>query len=300
MSEYNDIEDFSESIEPATEEDLSINDTEIVDIPEPYDNTITEDIKADICGFWENVDTTKQGAYHKYVLENPTASTVEICDGIDAGNVGAVSNLKIIKDIILGSTLVSQRKPSHLVQTKSKINSMLKTAHFAPETVKYLEYLGEEVQNKIDTFNSESFVADEIKDSILLEKTINSIRNCIYVFTFPQYELYPIKPAKNDFSEAQTYYKVGKTENSAGERIRQMLKTAMPEPTIVKRVYQVPLEEKDNLLKIEKQFHTLLKAAGHKYTDSRQVGDEWFLTSLYFLDTIATMLGLTIQKAADE
>ena len=45
---------------------------------------------------------------------------------------------------------------------------------------------------------------------------------------------------------------------------------------------------------IEQSIHRLLRAADHRKSIGRSAGTEWFLTSLRFLDEVATQKGLTV------
>lgn len=107
----------------------------------------------------------------------------------------------------------------------------------------------------------------------------------IYVYSFPTYILHPRIETTN-----QIFYKVGHSEDDVGKRVSRQARTAMPENPIVLRVYE-PTSDVLPIPKIEERFHRLLKAALH---GSDEGGKEWFLTTLEFLDEIASALGLTI------
>ena len=47
-------------------------------------------------------------------------------------------------------------------------------------------------------------------------------------------------------------------------------------------------------------MHRLLRAADHRQNSGRASGTEWFLTSLKFLDAIATDMGLITYLSIDD
>jgi hypothetical protein len=50
---------------------------------------------------------------------------------------------------------------------------------------------------------------------------------------------------------------------------------------------------------VERQFHGFLRDADHDGTRATRTGAEWFLTSLKFLDRIATTLDLEVRIIND-
>jgi hypothetical protein len=50
---------------------------------------------------------------------------------------------------------------------------------------------------------------------------------------------------------------------------------------------------------VEGQFHRILEAAGHARSVERTAGREWFVTSLRFVDEVASLLKLPILKVND-
>lgn len=134
------------------------------------------------------------------------------------------------------------------------------------------------------------------------ENIMNNLEGCIYVYTFPIYEQNPKEPYYlDDKTELMnTYYKIGQTTKTARERVYNQTKTAHPEPPHILRVYELnenhlpdkPIQKR--LEHIEKIMHNVLKQAGHKEAKQAGVGNEWFVTNIEFLDSIASLLNLTI------
>ena len=54
------------------------------------------------------------------------------------------------------------------------------------------------------------------------------------------------------------------------------------------------------MLKTEQSIFELLRAADHRPAVGRAAGTEWFLTSLKFLDAIASTISLTLRFAIEE
>ena len=113
----------------------------------------------------------------------------------------------------------------------------------------------------------------------------------IYVYTLPHYFRNPVLPADGDVLTARTLMKVGMAENDVIKRFRkQERNTVLPEDPWLLRVYACS----DDVLKMEQSIHRVLKSADHRQSVGRAAGTEWFLTSLRFLDEVATQKGLTV------
>lgn len=113
----------------------------------------------------------------------------------------------------------------------------------------------------------------------------------IYVYTLPHYFKNPVLPANGDVRTARTLMKVGMAENDVVKRFRkQERNTALPEDPWLLRVYACS----GDTYQTEQAIHRLLKSADHRHSVGRAAGKEWFLTSLQFLDEVATQKGLTV------
>ena len=115
----------------------------------------------------------------------------------------------------------------------------------------------------------------------------------IYVYTFPHYMRFPILEAAGAETNPRTFLKVGRSKNMNG-RITGQVRTYMPEPPLVLRMYEVP---EDDLVDVEGRIHEHLKAAGHGRLHTKNTGREWFLTQLQFLDSTTDLMGLELYRA---
>lgn len=108
----------------------------------------------------------------------------------------------------------------------------------------------------------------------------------VYVYCLPFYLAHPF-----DVDTGRTLLKVGHSAVDVFARVAsQSRTTALPEDPVLLRVY--PCESSSRR---EAQFHDRLVRAGHVRPDTTYAGKEWFLTTLEFLDDVATELGLEIQ-----
>ena len=71
----------------------------------------------------------------------------------------------------------------------------------------------------------------------------------------------------------------------------------MPLASVVFPAPRLPIN--NTTLHVENQFHAFLRDADHDGVRGTRTGAEWFLTSLKFLDRIATTLGLEIRIIND-
>ena len=222
------------------------------------------------------------------LLDEGISSNLDLVNAGAAANSGAASNARAIITTILSGTCPSS--PSIAAQAGRAIGGMLRTyTEFSPETKEYLlslrAILDEHAGNieAVEKEDSEIGAASE-----LLERTIESLDG-VYVYTFPTYFRTVQK------SDPERYlYKIGKTDHSSDGRIKeQQRSTNMPEDPWILRVYRsselAPVE-------IERQFHSMLVAAGHGRAPGKRAGREWFFTNLDFLDGIAAMLNLEVHR----
>ena len=112
----------------------------------------------------------------------------------------------------------------------------------------------------------------------------------IYVYTLPHYVRYPF-----DAKTGRTLLKVGHSSVDALYRANSQTRvTSLPEDPWPLRIY--PAEASSH---VERQFHGFLRDADHQGVRGTRTGAEWFLTSLKFLDRIATTVGLEIRIVND-
>ncbi len=110
----------------------------------------------------------------------------------------------------------------------------------------------------------------------------------IYVYALPHYLRHPY-----DASSNRTLMKVGRSDRSVIQRFTEQTRTtALPEEPVLLRVYPAT----EDLPSKERYFHNFLESADHDRSTARTGGTEWFLTSLKFLDQVATSAGLEIVR----
>lgn len=115
----------------------------------------------------------------------------------------------------------------------------------------------------------------------------------IYVYALPHYLRYPY-----DKDSGRTLLKVGRSDRDVIERFRSQTRTtALPEEPVLLRLYPVGGGAPSG--DVERTFHRLLEAADHERSKARTGGTEWFLTSVRFLDEIASTLRLDIREVVD-
>ena len=123
----------------------------------------------------------------------------------------------------------------------------------------------------------------------------------VYVFTYPHY-LRHVTHASSESEKMpdRTLLKVGFTDNGILERVNQETSgTGVPEHRQILRAYLAVAGTSQQNRSFERQFHDLLDAAGHAgprrgSKERQRGGNEWFYTSVEFLDRIADTLGLEI------
>jgi hypothetical protein len=168
-------------------------------------------------------------------------------------------------------------------------------ARFSPETIKILE-------SRIETLNKIRIdpVAEENEDLRIRQRTQSAERQAvagIYVYTLPHYRKHPVEPAIDESLAHKTLMKVGMSDSDVIRRFRhQERNTSLPEDPELLRIYTGATE----MLPLEQRMHRLLRAADHRQNSGRASGTEWFLTSLKFLDAIATDMGLITYLSIDD
>lgn len=160
--------------------------------------------------------------------------------------------------------------------------------NLSPDVIVVLEERIEECSKR-----ASNLVDKEIEDTNVQKKT-QAVEKTgvvgIYVYTLPHYYAFPIWRSEDNILADRTLMKVGKSDSNVIKRFRQQERnTALPEDPRLLRIY-TGVEGKGD---VEKQFHDLLSAADHRRNKARVAGSEWFLTSLKFLDALASQMNLT-------
>lgn len=132
-----------------------------------------------------------------------------------------------------------------------------------------------------------------MKEELVLRQAVIGI----YVYTLPHYYNHPLQASEDDVLADRTLMKVGKSDSDVIRRFREQVRnTALPEDPLLLRIYT----SVDGKGDVERRFHLLLSAADHRRNKSRVAGSEWFLTSLKFLDALASDMGLSQYFALNE
>lgn len=131
--------------------------------------------------------------------------------------------------------------------------------------------------------------AQELEDAEAAEETAKAESSGvpgIYVYTLPHYLRHPVDP-----ESGRTYLKVGHSSTDAHYRANSQARlTALPEDPRLLRIYPV-----DASAAAEREFHQWLLDASHARSRTNRGGQEWFLTSVRFLDRIAVSMGLEVR-----
>ena len=203
-----------------------------------------------------------------------------------AANSGAAGNIVItIRAVLYGEIPTS---PSRSLQSARSITTLLRDKDISDGTRNYLVKVKSQLMDVAGSAHAQAEEEASLEAGSAELET--SIRNAtgVYVYTFPNYFKHPW----NDGS-SRVLLKVGSTTRTAWQRIREQVRlTAMPEEPLLLRVYLTDKPEA-----VEKVFHRLLDAAEHERSGSRTAVNEWFATSLTYLDEVANALGLTIISA---
>jgi hypothetical protein len=114
----------------------------------------------------------------------------------------------------------------------------------------------------------------------------------IYAYCLPTYREHP------DQDTGRFPIKVGRSDVDVHNRFAaQKRLTWLPEEPELLRVFTCGPER--SLVNLEKRLHDSLDAAGHTRAHGSRVGNEWFITTVEFLDSLAELAGLQIFKVGE-
>ena len=114
----------------------------------------------------------------------------------------------------------------------------------------------------------------------------------IYAYCLPTYREHP------DQDTGRFPIKVGRSDVDVHNRFAaQKRLTWLPEEPELLRVFTGGSER--SVLDLERRLHEALDAAGHARAHGDRVGNEWFITTVEFLDSLAELAGLQIIKVAE-
>lgn len=171
--------------------------------------------------------------------------------------------------------------PTLALQVARRVRTLLKRPDLSPQLRADWQILEEELM-----LRAEDRIAVEQEEAVTAQATSEAESAGtpgIYVYTLPHYRRHPIDP-----ESGKTFLKVGHSARDALYRAGAQARfTALPEDPVLLRIYPT-----DESASTERLFHDWLEAADHQGTRTGRAGKEWFLTSIKFLDQIASSLEL--------
>jgi hypothetical protein len=230
-----------------------------------------------------DADETVMGDVWRRLRAGSTPAEVAAEDGITQGPIYSFINLH---NALLHGTV--SPSPSVARGVAGRIRKWLKTKPLSDDLRQALEQQ-EQLLNAVvnDSQASEAESEEAVEKSKAAEA--ENIPG-IYVYTLPHYVRHPYDP-----KTGRTLLKVGHSSVDALYRATSQARvTSLPEDPWLLRIYPA-----DSTLHVENQFHVFLRDADHDGVRGTRTGAEWFLTSLKFLDRIATTLGLEIRIIND-
>lgn len=230
-----------------------------------------------------DADDTGAGDVWRRIKAGATPQQIAEEDGITVGPIYSFINLH---NALLDGTVSAG--PSVARGIAGRIRTWLKTKSLSEQLRRALEEQ-EQLLNAVvnDSHASEAESAKAIEKSKAAEA--ENIAG-IYVYTLPHYVRYPYDP-----KTGRTLLKVGHSSVDALFRANSQSRvTSLPEDPWLLRIYPVEASSRT-----ERQFHGFLRDADHEGVRGTWTGAEWFLTSLKFLDRIATTLGLEVRVIND-
>lgn len=225
-----------------------------------------------------DADETVAGDVWRRLRAGSTPQQIAEEDGI---TITPVYRFMHLHEALLHGTVSSS--PWTAREVAGRIRKWLKTKTLSEQLRRALEEQ-EQLLNAVvhDTHATEAESEAAIEKSKAAEaENISGI----YVYTLPHYVRYPY-----DAKTGRTLLKVGHSSVDALYRATSQARvTSLPEDPWLLRIYPVEASSR-----AESQFHGFLRDADHDGVRGTRTGAEWFLTSLKFLDRIATTLGLEI------
>lgn len=220
------------------------------------------------------------------LLEDGKATNRELVEANAVANAGAAGNARAAIAAILEGRIPTA--PSVAMLSGRSIGGLLRAnPGFSEATRAYLADLREALERAaVDPVAVESEDRAVADDSRKLEADLENSPG-VYAYTLRSFFWFPVKD-----DPIRRWYKVGKTDRSAGLRVGELMRAnGLPEEPWIQAVYRHPEREPAD---IERDFHRLLQSSGHSRSESRYAGREWFATNLEFLDTIAHTLGCEV------
>jgi len=231
-------------------------------------------------------DTSVLGEVYRGLSEGLSDEELRVRRGAESPNF--VWNYKRTIKALLDGDLPSA--PSVASQTAARFRKLLKAVHFSAAARQRLEQRLAGLEARVGDPDAQA--AEEHQALAATKAAEEHAEPGIYVYTLPHYLRYPYDPERQ-----HTLLKVGHSGSSVIQRFKaQKRETVLPEAPVLLRVY--PVGDATSA-EIERKFHDLLDAADHLRGTGRAVGQEWFLTTLKFLDQIAVTLDLPVRNVFD-
>ena len=228
-------------------------------------------------------DETAAGDVWRRLKGGKTPQQIAEEDGITVGPIYSFINLH---NALLEGTVSSA--PSVARGVAGRVRKWLKTKPLSEQLRQALE----EQEQLLNAVVNDSQASEAESEEAIEKSKAAEAENVagIYVYTLPHYVRYPY-----DRKTGRTLLKVGHSSVDALYRANSQTRvTSLPEDPWLLRMYPA-----ESSLNAERQFHGFLRDADHDGVRGTRTGAEWFLTSLKFLDRIATTLGLEVRIIND-
>jgi len=235
-------------------------------------------------------DSSRLGEVYVLIQEGKTLDEIQQFLGLQYPNF-IWGYDRLFKSILNGDLPTA---PSVVRSNARRFRSILKSWDLSPDAREVLNANLAILEERLRDMQN---VERETEDALRAAATVEAEGiSGIYVYVLPHYWNF-----RYDQDSGRTLLKVGRSSRDVIQRFRNQTRTtALPEEPLLLRIY--PVEDGDRSAEIERKFHRLLEAADHDRSRARTGGTEWFLTSLRFLDEVASTLGLEIRQvvAADD
>ncbi|HLI58630.1 MAG TPA: hypothetical protein VKV21_03090 [Solirubrobacteraceae bacterium] len=230
-----------------------------------------------------DADETTAGDVWRRLRAGSTPQQIAEEDGNTLGPIYSFINLH---NALLDGTV--SPSPSVAKQVGGRVRKWLKTKPLSEPLRQQLEEQDRLLTAVVNNTEASEAESDE---AIAKSKTAEAENAAgIYVYTLPHYVRHPY-----DGKTGRTLLKVGHSSVDALFRANSQTRvTSLPEDPWLLRIYPT-----DGSSHVERQFHGFLRDADHDGVRGTRTGAEWFLTSLKFLDRVATTLGLEVRVIND-
>lgn len=241
------------------------------------------DRRAEVSALWD-ADEGNAGDVWRRLKAGETPQ--QIAEDWGVATVSPVYNFINLHNALLEGTVSSA--PSVARGVRGRVRTWLRAKPLSDPLRRALEEQERLLNAVVDDSQASEAESDEAIDKSKAAEAENIAG--IYVYTLPHYVRYPY-----DRKTGRTLLKVGHSSVDALYRASSQARvTSLPEDPWLLRIY--PAEAS---LHIERQFHGFLRDADHDGVRGTRTGAEWFLTSLKFLDRVATTLGLEVRIIND-